>query len=96
MAICRTPVRWRLASDWVCEITSPSTAAFNRARKLRICAREQVAHAWLIDPFARMLEVLRLEARRWSVLAVHAGNEVVRAEPFVELEFALADLWIGD
>jgi Uma2 family endonuclease len=82
-----------LAPDWVCEILSPSTARLDRANKLAIYAREQVAHAWLIDPLARTLEVLRLEARRWTILATHAGADVVRAEPFVEIEMELTTLW---
>ena len=82
-----------LAPDWTCEVLSPSTAQFDRARKLAIYAREQVAHAWLIDPLARMLEVLRLEHGRWVILATHAGSEVVRAEPFAAIELELDVLW---
>jgi len=82
-----------LAPDWVCEILSPSTASLDRAKKLAIYAREQVPHAWLIDPLARTLEVLRLEAGRWTILATHAGSDVVRAEPFAEIELELWALW---
>jgi Uma2 family endonuclease len=82
-----------LAPDWVCEIISPSTAALDRARKVGIYAREQVGHAWLIDPIARTLEVLRLEAGRWVIVSTHSGDVTVRAEPFAEIEIALADLW---
>jgi len=82
-----------LAPDWVCEILSPSTAMIDRTKKLRIYAREQVTHAWLIDPIARTLEVLRLENGRWTLLATHVGAEVVRAEPFTEIELELASLW---
>ncbi len=52
-----------LAPDWICEIISPSTASLDRVKKLAIYAREGVAHAWLVDPIARTLEVLRLETR---------------------------------
>ena len=82
-----------LAPDWVCEVTSPSTAMIDRARKLAIYAREGVAHAWLVDPLAQILEVLRRENGRWTMLATHAGPEVVRAEPFDEIELDLAALW---
>ncbi|MEI6669170.1 MAG: Uma2 family endonuclease [Acidobacteriota bacterium] len=82
-----------VAPDWVCEVLSPSTASLDRAKKLRIYAREGVGHAWLVDPVARTLEVLRLEGGRWSILATHLGDEVVRVEPFVEVEFELASLW---
>ena len=82
-----------LAPDWVCEILSPSTVQIDRARKLTIYARENVAHAWLIDPLAGTLEVLRLEGGRWVLLGTHVGDEVVRAEPFVEIDLELRLLW---
>ena len=82
-----------LAPDWVCEILSPSTASLDRVKKLTIYARERVAHAWLIDPVARTLEVLRLEAGRWTILATHTGSEVVCADPFAEIELELESLW---
>jgi Uma2 family endonuclease len=82
-----------LAPDWVCEILSPSTASLDRVKKLAVYAREGVTHAWLVDPDARTLEVLRIEAGRWTILATHAGREVVRAEPFADIDVELALLW---
>jgi len=79
-----------LAPDWICEILSPSTASLDRSRKLGIYAREQVAHTWLVDPLLRTLDVLRLEGGRWTLLATPAENDVVRAEPFVDVEIELA------
>jgi Uma2 family endonuclease len=78
--------------DWVCEIRS-SFAASLRARKMVIYARERVSCAWLIDHVARTLEVRRLEDGRWTVLATHVGDQIVRAEPFEALELQLAALW---
>ena len=82
-----------LPPDWICEVLSPSTASIDRAKKLRIYAREQVAHAWLVDPIARTLEVLGLENGRWTILGTHVNAEVVRAAPFTAIELALASLW---
>ena len=95
---CRMPhlpkaAYFPLAPDWVCEVLSPSTSRLDRAQKLAIYAREGVAHAWLVDPDAGTLEVLRLEDCRWTILAIHAGSEVVRAEPFDEIDIALQTLW---
>ena len=84
---------FELPPDWVCEILSPSTASFDRVKKLAIYARAGVPHVWLLDPLARTLEVLRLENGRWTILATHAGAEVVRAEPFEAVELELAILW---
>lgn len=83
-----------LAPDWICEVTSPSTAALDRARKLHVYARERVGHAWLVDPQARTLEVLRLAGTHWLVLATFMGDERVRVEPFADIELPLPALWI--
>ena len=61
-----------LAPDWICEVVSPSTEAIDRGRKLRIYAREGVAHAWLVDPLRRTLEVLALVAGGFEPIAEHA------------------------
>jgi Uma2 family endonuclease len=83
-----------LAPDWICEVLSPHTARLDRQKKLAIYAREGVTHAWLLDPIERTLEVLRLEGARWTIVAVHAGEEEVRAEPFDATALALARLWV--
>lgn len=82
-----------LAPDWVCEVLSRRTAKIDRSDKLPIYARERVAHAWLVDPIDRTLEVLRLEHGRWTILAVHRDAQVVRAEPFEALALDLGVLW---
>jgi Uma2 family endonuclease len=85
-----------VAPDWVCEVLSASTASLDRVKKLAIYAREEVRHAWLIDPLARTLEVLRLESGRWTILGTHAATDVVRAEPFIEIDLELALLWADE
>jgi Uma2 family endonuclease len=79
--------------DWVCEVVSPSTAALDRVKKLSMYARERVPHAWLVDPIARTLEVLRLEDRRWTIVATWSQADVIRAEPFEALELDLTVMW---
>lgn len=82
-----------MAPDWVCEVVSPSTASIDRVTKLAIYARAGVHHAWLVDPIARTLEVLRLEGGRWSIVSTDGEAEIVRPEPFDALEFDLSLLW---
>lgn len=82
-----------VAPDWVCEVVSPSTAAMDRVKKLAIYAREEVRHAWLVDPLARTLEVLRLEGGRWTIVSTWTGPVSVRAEPFDAIELDLSLLW---
>lgn len=83
-----------LAPDWVCEVLSPHTARLDRAEKLPRYAREQVTHAWLVDPVLKTLEVLRREGASWLLVATFAGDAMVRAEPFDAIELELSALWL--
>ncbi len=79
--------------DWICEVLSPATFRIDRIKKMRIYARFGVSHVWLVDPIAKTLEVFRLESERWLLLSAHSENDIVRAEPFQEIEIALEHLW---
>lgn len=81
------------APDWVCEVLSRSTQAIDRGKKLAIYAREGVRHAWLVHPFRRSIEVYRLESGRWTLVATHVGDVIVRVEPFEALALDLDRLW---
>ena len=87
---------FELAPDWICEIVSPSTGRLDRSRKMRVYAREGVAHAWLVDPLARTLEVYRLADGLWTLAAVHGGDDVVRAAPFDAIELTLDRWWLPE
>ncbi|WP_309895544.1 Uma2 family endonuclease [Archangium sp.] len=83
-----------LPPDWLCEVLSPSTAGFDRVKKLPVYLREQVGHVWLIDPLMRTLEVFRREGERWVLANNFVGDQRVRAEPFEALELELEALWL--
>jgi len=83
-----------LAPDWICEVVSPSTESIDRGKKLRIYAREGIAHAWLLDPLRQTLEVLSLESGKWTELDTHEGTMIVRVPPFDAIELELGALWI--
>jgi Uma2 family endonuclease len=83
----------KLAPDWLCEVVSPSTQAFDRGEKMDVYARERVRHAWLVDPLAKLLEVWRLEGEKWLRLRTWHGDARVRAEPFEAFELELEALW---
>jgi Uma2 family endonuclease len=82
-----------LAPAWICDLLSPSTEIIDRTKKLKIYAREGVAHAWLVNPALRTLEVLALESGRWVLLDTHEGEAKVRARPFDAIELELGALW---
>jgi Uma2 family endonuclease len=83
-----------LAPDWICEVPSASTETIDRGKKLRIYAREGVAHAWLLDPLRHALEVLSLQSGKWRLRDRHEGRGNVRALPFDAIELELGALWI--
>ena len=82
-----------VAPDWICEALSPPTIALDRVKKLPVYAREGVEHAWMLDADAQILERYRLEDGRWSLHGVDRGDDVVRAEPFADVEIDLGLLW---
>ncbi|HLE70042.1 MAG TPA: Uma2 family endonuclease [Vicinamibacteria bacterium] len=83
-----------VAPDWVCEVLSPSTETVDRGRKLRIYAREEVSHLWLVNPVAKTLEVYRLGEAHWVLLRTFVGEDVVRAGPFEAVEFPMSRWWL--
>lgn len=93
MPVLPTTAYGELIPDWACEIASPSTVHVDRVRKMSLYAREGLAHLWLVDPLARVLEVYRLEGRRWVVVLTSGGEEKLRAEPFEDVELDLAPWW---
>lgn len=82
-----------IVPDWICEVQSPSTAALDRGKKLRVYAHEGVRFAWMVDPDAKTLEILRLDDDRWTIVATYSGTDVVHAEPFEVIAIELAALW---
>ena len=90
---------FELASDWVCEILSPSTARVDRVLKMPIYAREGVNHLWLVDPELQTLEVYVLDTSHenphWLLLDSLEGDAPVRQPPFDAIEFSLGSLWDG-
>jgi Uma2 family endonuclease len=94
MSVLPNVAYFEQAPDWACEVVSPTTAAADRVRKMRIYARELVGHLWLVEPLAKTLEVYRLENGRWVVASTHGGSERVRAEPFEAVELELSRWWL--
>jgi Uma2 family endonuclease len=81
---------------WVCEVLSPSTAAYDRDEKRLIYADARVPYVWHIDPVLKMLEVFELSDGKWVLLNVFRGNADVTTPPFTDLTFSLGLLWPFD
>jgi len=82
----------RQPPDLAVEILSPSTAANDRGRKMRLLAQHGVQEYWLVDPDAPRVEIYRLDGGAFT-LAVEANGDA-RAESalFPELFLRPSDL----
>jgi Uma2 family endonuclease len=86
----------KLRPDWICEVISPSNAQNDTINKLRLYHRVAIPHYWLADPRDATLTVLRWSSDGY-VTRLRAGrSEVVRAEPFEAIEFAVGTLFGDD
>ena len=79
--------------DLAVEILSPSTAAHDRATKLRIFAEAEVPEVWYIDPKARTVEVLKLQGKKYLIEASLAGDDVLVSDLFPGWQLPLRDLF---
>ena len=82
-----------LSPDWLCEVLSPSTASFDRKKKLPIYAREGVRHVWIVEPETKTLEVLRLDGDGYRLVLVASDDDKGHYEPFEAIEMDVAILW---
>src|SRR4051794_780401 len=73
------------------EILSPSTADVDRRRKRDLYARYGVPYYWIVDADAQAIEMYRLTAATYVLLARQTGATMVAAEPFAGL--TLTDIW---
>lgn len=82
--------------DWICEILSSSSAQNDLIRKMRVYQRSQIQHYWLLDPEAETLTVYRWTAEGYLLVQTATGRELVRPEPFGEVELSMHGLIEGD
>jgi Uma2 family endonuclease len=60
-----------LAPDWVCEVLSPSTAAFDRGRKADVYLEVGVKYLWLVDAETPQIEAFEAVDGRWLRLGAY-------------------------
>jgi Uma2 family endonuclease len=80
--------------DWICEITSPSTAARDRVAKRNLYARHGVKHYWLVDPDARTLEALALRDGTWVDAGTFDETALARIPPFEAVELPVGRIFL--
>jgi Uma2 family endonuclease len=82
-----------LAPDWLCEVSSPSTARVDRMLKMPLYLKAKVAHVWLVDPIAEAIDVFRNDGKAWTLVVTVGADMKARIEPFDAAELDLARLW---
>ena len=85
--------RFTTAPDWICEVISPSTTNLDRTEKLPSYAQCGVEYLWLIDPLAKVAEILQLSDDNFLLLGTHCGDKQFCAPPFDAIIIDMADLW---
>ena len=82
----------RAAPDIAVEVLSPSTAAIDRGRKMRMFARYGVPEYWIVDPTRRRIEVHVLEKGAYRRAQVASADDTVRSVLLPDLTFNAARL----
>jgi len=87
-----TPIR--MVPAWVCEVLGRSSRCFTLTAKRRAYAEIGVAHLWIADPEAQVLEVFQNQRGRWLLVAALSDEPKASAPPFEDLHFDASELWI--
>jgi len=79
----------RGAPDWVAEVLSPSTARYDRKKKIPVYERAGVREVWLIDATDRQLTIYRLEEGRFGdpTKLKLSGETEIEAVPGVKVNW---------
>jgi Uma2 family endonuclease len=88
----RTPANVRGAPDLVVEILSPSTASRDWRDKLDLYAEYGVKEYWLVDPDARTVTVLLLEAGAFAEVARYGAGQTLTSPTLAGFTTNLDDI----
>ena len=92
--LLRPDVVVRIAPDIAVEVLSPSTAATDRGRKMRMFARYGVREYWIVDPVLEQIEIHTLEDHAYRRAQVASGGDVVRSVLLPDLRFEAARAFV--
>lgn len=81
-----------LAPDWVCEILSPESAAYDRDTKMPFYSRLGIEWAWLVDVDRRDIEVYQLHEGSYARVPV-VLQPSTRLPPF-EVDLPIDRFWL--
>ncbi len=79
--------------DWVIEILSPGTSAYDRGSKRKIYAKTGVHEMWLVHPETKQIQVFRLQDNPEIPLATHGETSVFSSKLLPGLKFRAATIF---
>jgi Uma2 family endonuclease len=89
-----TPVS--VQPDWVSEVISPSRPNDDTVKKLRLYHSVALPHYWLVDPRDATLTVMRWAEPGYLTVLRAERAEIVRPEPFEDIELHVGSLFGDD
>jgi Uma2 family endonuclease len=92
LAHAATPLR--VAPAWVCEVLCDRTRHFALTAKRRAYAELGVAHLWIADPEAQVLDVFVNQRGKWLLLRSISDEAMTEVPPFEGLRFDAGELWL--
>ncbi len=81
------------APDLVVEILSPSTADYDRTTKRELYERYGVPEYWLVDPYAKTITILRMDADGYNVHAVYGEGDTLSSPTLAGFSLNLSELF---
>jgi len=79
--------------DLAIEVISPSSIEVDRVDKFAQYREAGVAHYWIVDPIGKTIEAFRLDGNQFIASGRGQQKDVVKLQPFLDLEIPLARLW---
>jgi len=77
----------------VVEILSPSTASFDRVRKMRLYAQHGVKEVWLITPYPWLAEVYALDGETYRLAQAYEKTDTLTSVIFPDLRIELEKIF---
>jgi len=81
------------APTLVVEVLSPSTAAFDRVRKLRLYAHCGVREVWLVTPYPWLAEVFVLDGDGYRLANAYEKDGILESTVFPDFKITLAGVF---
>jgi Uma2 family endonuclease len=80
--------------DLMIEVTSPSTAAFDRLTKYEIYARAGIAEYWIVKPTARSIDVMVLDAGEYRLFGTFTGKSLLPSQVIPNLPVQVEQFFV--